>query len=764
VRADRAWGGLHKMSKETFLVILPKLRRGKPPAGKDDFDELKNKLQEAHSGKVVPFPKVEQGRQGKYAFPKLKVGTLDSLMEASDESNKVDASIEDTISKIKQMGDQLRLEVDAEKKPQREGFEAQGDGEWQWVVTVGAGHSGSLPHKYIHEWEWDEAKHTHTRLPLSGGSVSLLSTMAKRVADEEEKVRGAAIQYAEAKVQLQAADKRAHGSLMHRDLTEYIQKWKEKVGAELETQGEGMKELWEKVLQNRTDTDGRWDGTVAVPGVGLLFVCVPKSVENDFLQGYSSWGMFGRGSDDEKVYEEWLAKEGYREGQTNHKSAGSSIAQIELYSGEVLAPRGAVASTQGPSHLTGFSPFVDGDTGEPANALEGDDKTFFDANVKSEKGGLVLTFDQEIKVDSYRIRTSAGDPSCDPCDWVLQGWSTKSGPAGTQSHTLYSQSGQGRTIQLEISESNSEEENMQLLSQQLEVPAGKHVQVFDETGLPVTLTYEDVQDVERLTWSIADGAPATPYSQQKKTEMGSWVTMHTTTNWAGKSRREWTEKMRCSGGGGTYKKFRFKVTKTKGKPDFGPLAYVPFAAIPGTAVEVPIKTDDDKPDANPMQLWAVMVFKHKQQDFIAACRERKLTVRTFDVSAEEFEREKRSDPAVEFEKAKERKAVTQKNLKTKILGAFDECYAVWIHVKAVRVYVEAILRYGLPADFVCCLFHVDSREEVSMRSALQKVVESEEYQKDFVTTRGYEDADDSATLQEKYPYVSLRVPNLTDKA
>ena len=30
---------------------------------------------------------------------------------------------------------------------------------------------------------------------------------------------------------------------------------------------------------------------------------------------------------------------------------------------------------------------------------------------------------------------------------------------------------------------------------------------------------------------------------------------------------------------------------------------------------------------------------------------------------------------------------------------FGECFTAWIHVKALRVFVESVLRFGLPVNF-----------------------------------------------------------------
>ena len=36
-------------------------------------------------------------------------------------------------------------------------------------------------------------------------------------------------------------------------------------------------------------------------------------------------------------------------------------------------------------------------------------------------------------------------------------------------------------------------------------------------------------------------------------------------------------------------------------------------------------------------------------------------------------------------------------------GNFSEAFINWIHVKALRLFTESVLRYGLPANFLVCL-------------------------------------------------------------
>ena len=40
---------------------------------------------------------------------------------------------------------------------------------------------------------------------------------------------------------------------------------------------------------------------------------------------------------------------------------------------------------------------------------------------------------------------------------------------------------------------------------------------------------------------------------------------------------------------------------------------------------------------------------------------------------------------------------------------FSEMFASWVHLKALRVFVESVLRYGLPPDFTAVTISVSVR-------------------------------------------------------
>ncbi|KAL4624217.1 V-type proton ATPase subunit C 2 [Arapaima gigas] len=52
---------------------------------------------------------------------------------------------------------------------------------------------------------------------------------------------------------------------------------------------------------------------------------------------------------------------------------------------------------------------------------------------------------------------------------------------------------------------------------------------------------------------------------------------------------------------------------------------------------------------------------------------------------------------------------------------FSELFATWIHLKATRVFVESVLRYGLPVNFQALLLQPDKRSSKKLRSLLNSL-------------------------------------------
>lgn len=100
-------------------------------------------------------------------------------------------------------------------------------------------------------------------------------------------------------------------------------------------------------------------------------------------------------------------------------------------------------------------------------------------------------------------------------------------------------------------------------------------------------------------------------------------------------------------------------------------------------------------------LYAVTTFKKHSPEFVHKCRESKWTPRDFKYKEGGKEEEQKEVERV----GKDERKVWGEALR---LGrmAWGEAVMAWIHVLALRVFVETVLRYGLPLQFVCGLVRV----------------------------------------------------------
>ncbi|KAI9494320.1 hypothetical protein BDB00DRAFT_818708 [Zychaea mexicana] len=93
-------------------------------------------------------------------------------------------------------------------------------------------------------------------------------------------------------------------------------------------------------------------------------------------------------------------------------------------------------------------------------------------------------------------------------------------------------------------------------------------------------------------------------------------------------------------------------------------------------------------------LFSVTLFQRVAEEFAHKAREERFVVREFKFDEDALQSQKRElseAEAVEKEQQLELFRLSRTN--------FGEVFASWIHLKALRVFVESVLRYGLPPDF-----------------------------------------------------------------
>lgn len=103
-------------------------------------------------------------------------------------------------------------------------------------------------------------------------------------------------------------------------------------------------------------------------------------------------------------------------------------------------------------------------------------------------------------------------------------------------------------------------------------------------------------------------------------------------------------------------------------------------------------------------LFSVVVFKKSRDAFAQKCRENKYILRDFAYDAEKISQQQN-----EFEIA----GTSEKELWTELLRLsrtnFSEAFQLLVHLKVLRLFVESVLRYGLPANYVGLVIKPDSK-------------------------------------------------------
>ena len=102
-------------------------------------------------------------------------------------------------------------------------------------------------------------------------------------------------------------------------------------------------------------------------------------------------------------------------------------------------------------------------------------------------------------------------------------------------------------------------------------------------------------------------------------------------------------------------------------------------------------------------LFAVTVFKKHSAEFVHKCREKRWIPREWKFHEGGREAEQAEAQKLEMEERR----VWGEALRLGRTGYSDAVMA-WVHVLALRVFVETVLRYGLPLSFVCGLVKVST--------------------------------------------------------
>jgi len=153
-------------------------------------------------------------------------------------------------------------------------------------------------------------------------------------------------------------------------------------------------------------------------------------------------------------------------------------------------------------------------------------------------------------------------------------------------------------------------------------------------------------------------------------------------------------------------------------------------------------------DKDNLTIWRVVLLAASTDSFTAACKSNKWVVREYCLDPEYISNQQESK-----EKAKQSYQHQHNLLSRSCKVSFSELYIALVHLKAMRVFVESVLRYSLPPQFYCaCITPEQGREKKVIDTMIKRFINPGENPEMYGTREETEDGEDF------FPFVFLRVP------
>ncbi|KAI9474865.1 hypothetical protein BDB00DRAFT_860156 [Zychaea mexicana] len=112
-------------------------------------------------------------------------------------------------------------------------------------------------------------------------------------------------------------------------------------------------------------------------------------------------------------------------------------------------------------------------------------------------------------------------------------------------------------------------------------------------------------------------------------------------------------------------------------------------------------------------LFSITLFQRVVDEFTHKAREEKFIVRDFQFDEDALRQQER-----ELLETEETEREQQTELIRLSRTNFSEMFSSWVHLKALRVFVESVLRYGLPPDFTCVTIAAEPKFEAKVDQTL----------------------------------------------
>lgn len=171
-----------------------------------------------------------------------------------------------------------------------------------------------------------------------------------------------------------------------------------------------------------------------------------------------------------------------------------------------------------------------------------------------------------------------------------------------------------------------------------------------------------------------------------------------------------------------------------------------------SVVPMSAKKFDKLDDKDGNSLWRVVIFRNQAENFKKACREKRLVPRDFEYSEEAYRKLVQQREAIDD---------TVKRQHDRVRGlcqaSWSDTMVAWIHIKAMRVFVESVLRFGMPPRFASFVLAPKCGTQPNMRKALADILGKNASKEESQSPYSHEKMAEAAAEdgEEYFPYVSF---------
>lgn len=154
-------------------------------------------------------------------------------------------------------------------------------------------------------------------------------------------------------------------------------------------------------------------------------------------------------------------------------------------------------------------------------------------------------------------------------------------------------------------------------------------------------------------------------------------------------------------------------------------------------------------------LFTVTLFKKVVDEFKIHARENKFLVRDFVYDEQALEAGKNEITKLESDKKKQFGPLVRW-----LRVNFSDSFIAWIHVKALRVFVESVLRYGLPVNFQAMLLQPSKKTHKKIKDNLDSCyqhLDNQGFSSSMYDAQHLDIPGLSLSQQEYYPYVFYQI-------